>query len=130
MTMATTNKTAVVVLSDPKTGTEEALGRLFNALAAAYDYKQGGDDVAIHFLGAGTRWLAELIKSDHPAFELFAALKDNVAGASCGCAEVFGCDTEVTKSGFDLLRDNDVPGTSGVTSLRTLSEQGYQLLVF
>lgn len=32
-------KTAIVVLSDPKSNTEEALGRVFNALAAAYDFK-------------------------------------------------------------------------------------------
>ena len=32
-------KTAIVVLSDPNGG-EEALGRVFNALAAAYDFKQ------------------------------------------------------------------------------------------
>ena len=30
-------KTAIVVLSDPQDGGEEALGRLFNALAVAYD---------------------------------------------------------------------------------------------
>ncbi len=33
------NKTAIVVLSEPKAGSEEALGRVFNALAAAYDFK-------------------------------------------------------------------------------------------
>jgi hypothetical protein len=32
-------KTAIVVLSNPQ-GREEALGRLFNALAATYDFKQ------------------------------------------------------------------------------------------
>jgi len=43
---ATRQKAAVVVLSDPKSGSqEEALGRVFNALAAAYDFKQRGDDV-------------------------------------------------------------------------------------
>lgn len=34
------DKAAIVVLADPKSGSEEALGRLFNALAAAYDFKQ------------------------------------------------------------------------------------------
>jgi len=40
----------VVVLSDPKSGTEDALGRLFNALASAYDFKHS-DDVTILFQG-------------------------------------------------------------------------------
>ena len=42
-------KAAVVVFSDPKNGSEESLGRVFNALAAAYDFKQKGDDVRILF---------------------------------------------------------------------------------
>jgi len=44
-------KAAIVVLSDPKSGTEDALGRLFNALASAYDFKHSGDDVTILFQG-------------------------------------------------------------------------------
>lgn len=36
-------KVAIIIFSDPKTGSEEALGRLFNALAAAYDFKSRGD---------------------------------------------------------------------------------------
>ncbi len=83
-------KAAVIVLSDPKTGSEESLGRLFNALAAVYDFKQRGDDVQLLFQGAGTRWAGELVNKEHPAHELFAAVKDKVAGVSCGCADVFG----------------------------------------
>jgi hypothetical protein len=42
-------KSAIFVLSDPKTGGDEALGRVFNALATAYEYKQAGEDVtALH----------------------------------------------------------------------------------
>jgi hypothetical protein len=53
-------KAAIVVLSDPKSGSqEEALGRVFNALAAAYDFKQRGDDVSVLFQGAGTRWIGD-----------------------------------------------------------------------
>lgn len=35
-------KTAIIVLSDPKSGSEEALGRVFNALAAAHGFENGG----------------------------------------------------------------------------------------
>ena len=90
-------KSAIVVLSDPKNG-EDALGRVFNALATAYDHQQAGDDVTILFQGAGTRWIGELNQSNHPVHELFNAVKDNIAGVSCGCAEVFGATEEVEKS--------------------------------
>ena len=46
-------KAAIVVLSDPKSGTDEALGRVFNALAAAYDFKNGGDEVTLSHQGFG-----------------------------------------------------------------------------
>ena len=123
-------KNAIIVLSDPKSGSEEALGRVFNALSAAYDYKQAGDDVEIMFQGAGTRWVGELSKTDHPAHELFEEVKDTVAGVSCGCADVFGGADEAEKSGFDLIKDNPVPGTSGLPSLRTLTNEGYNVITF
>jgi hypothetical protein len=37
MSPANTDRTAVVVLSDPEHGGDEALGRVFNALALALD---------------------------------------------------------------------------------------------
>jgi hypothetical protein len=46
-------RTAIVILSDPHSGGEEALGRVFNALAAAYDLKQKQQDVEILFQGTG-----------------------------------------------------------------------------
>ncbi len=60
----------IIVLSDPKTGSEESLGRLFNALAAVYDFKQRGDDVQLLFQGAGTRWAGELVNQAHPIEEI------------------------------------------------------------
>jgi hypothetical protein len=52
------NKVAIFIFSDPKNGSDEALGRAFNGLAAAYDIKQSGGEVSITFQGAGTRWPA------------------------------------------------------------------------
>ena len=123
-------KAAILVLSDPAGGSDEALGRVFNALAATYDFKQRGDDVTLQFQGAGTRWAGELIKPDHPAHELFTAVRDKVAGASCGCADVFGAGEGVERSGLDLITDNPVPGTSGLPSLRNLASEGYSILTF
>ncbi len=119
-------KTAIVVLSDPKNGSEESLGRVFNALAAAYDFKNAGKDVSILFQGAGTRWPEVLQKEDHPAHDLFEAVTDKIEGVSCACAEVFGADT----TGYDLIKDNSVPKTTGLPSLSKLQEQGYNVLTF
>ena len=123
-------KSAIFVLSDPKTGGDEALGRVFNALATAYEYKQAGEDVTVTFQGAGTRWVAELSKAGHPLNALFSAVLDTVAGVSCGCSDVFGTHEEAESKGFALVKDNAVPGTSGVASFRKFAKDGYQIYTF
>ena len=125
-----TTKAAILVLSDPKSGSEEALGRVFNALAAAYEFKARGEEVTVLFNGAGTRWIGELVKKDHPAHALFNEVKDKIAGVSCGCADVFGGAEEAKRSGFELITDNPVPGTTGLPSLQTLVSQGFAILTF
>ena len=119
-------KTAVLVFSDPKSGSEESLGRVFNALATVYEYKTAGEDVSLYFQGTGTRWPEQLQKTDHPAYPLFKAIEDKIVGVSCGCADVFGANA----SGFDLIKNNQVPGTSGLTSLVQMQKEGYNILTF
>lgn len=123
-------KTAIIILSDPKSGGDEALGRLFNGLAAAYDFKQKGDDVTVLFQGAGTRWASYLTNEAHPAHQLYKAVADRIAGVSCGCADVFGAHDDAVKSGFDLIKGNAVPGTSGLPSLQKLVAGGHQVMIF
>ena len=123
-------KATIVILSDPKNGSEEALGRIFNGLAAAYDFKQAGDVVSVVFQGTGTRWIGELTKKDHPAHDLFEAVKDQVAGVSCGCADVFGASEDAEKSGLDLIKENPVPGTRGMASLRKYAAEGATIITF
>ena len=123
-------KTAIVVLSDPKSGGEEALGRLFNALAAAYDLKQKQQEVEILFQGAGTRWAAHLMSPDHPAHGLYAAVADRVLGVSSACSDVFGARADAEANGFSLIGDNPVPGTSGLPSLARYVSDGYSVLTF
>ena len=124
------HKAAIVVLADPKSGSEEALGRLFNALAASYDFKQQNVPVTLFFQGAGTRWAGELANREHPAYQLFAAVKDTVAGVSRGCADVFGARDGAVACGLDLITENAVPGTSGLPSLARLVGEGYTVLTF
>lgn len=123
-------KAAIIILSDPKHGGEDALGRMFNGLAAAYDFKQRGTDVAIYFQGAGTRWPGVLSQADHPVHALFKAVENEIAGVSCGCADVFGSREDAVKSGFDLITDNSVPGTSGLPSLGKLVSEGHTVFTF
>ena len=122
-------KTAIVVLSDPRAG-EEALGRLFNALAATYDFKQKDQDVQLIFQGTGTRWAGLLTKTDHPAHALYEAVADKVAGVSAGCAIAFGATDDAERNGFSLITTNPVPGTPGLPSLASYAADGYSTLTF
>jgi hypothetical protein len=120
------SKTAIVILSDPKNCTEESLGRAFNALAAAFDFKTAGKEVTILFQGAGSRWPEQLKKEDHLLHALYKAVEDKIEGISSGCANAFSAET----SGFDLVKDNQVPGTSGLPSLVRLTTNGFNILTF
>jgi len=122
-------KTAIVVLSDPKGG-EEALGRLFNALAATYDFKQKQQSVELLFQGAGTRWPGILAHPDHPAHALYNAIADKVAGISAACSDFFGARQDAEATGFSLIATNPVPGTAGLPSLATYAAEGYAILTF
>jgi hypothetical protein len=123
-------KAAIVIFSDPKHGGEEALGRLFNGLAAAYDFKQRGAEVSIYFQGTGTRWAGVVGDKTHPVHALYQAVADKVAGVSCGCADVFGAREDAEKNGFDLVTDNRVPGTSGLPSIAQLAADGHTIYSF
>ena len=128
-TKNTKMKTAIIILSDPKGG-EEALGRVFNALAVAQESLQAGDEVEVVFNGTGTRWPEELSKISHPANALYNAVRETVKGASCGCAAVFGATTGVEACGIPLLKDKTLPGTPGISNVRRYLAEGWQTLLF
>ena len=127
--MMSSTKTAIVVLSDPQGG-EEALGRVFNALAAAYDFKQKRQDVQVLFQGTGTRWAALLTKPDHPVHALYKAVEDTIAGVSTACSVVFGAREDAERNGCPLVTGNPVPNTPGLPSLESYAAQGYTILTF
>ncbi len=122
-------KTAIIILSDPKGG-EEALGRVFNALAVAHEGIQAGDEVEVVFNGAGTRWPEELARLSHPANALYSAVRETVKGASCGCAAVFSATKGVEACGLPLLKDKTLAGTPGLANIRRYLAEGWQTLVF
>lgn len=123
------SKTAIVVFSDPKSGSEEALGRLFNALFLTHELKGKGADVGLIFQGAGARWAGEIVKTDHPAHALFKAVEDKVVVCG-GCADVFGATEEAEASGLSLVREKDIPGTTGVIDLSRYVADGARLVTF
>ena len=123
-------KTAIVVYSDPKTGTEEALGRLLNALFVALELKEKKQEVALIFQGTGSRWVGEVSKQEHPAHQLYAAVKDKVVGVCGGCADVFGASRATEAAGVALVRERAIPGTTGVIDLSKYLDDGYRLLTF
>ncbi len=129
-TPETTGRTAVVVLSDPEHGGDEALGRAFNALALAHDLDAAGRDVQVIFQGAGTRWPGVLSNPTHPANSLFEAVRHTIAGASCACARLFDAEEGVTACGISLLAENPVPGTAGLAGLRSFIEGGHRVVLF
>jgi hypothetical protein len=124
------SKTAVVVFSDPRSGGEEALGRLFNAMLLTLVLKEKERHVELIFQGAGTRWPAEVTRPDHPAHTLYHAVADKVAGVCGGCADVFGAADGVRQAGLPLVRERDVAGTSGIIDLSRYLDDGYRLVTF
>ena len=123
-------KIAIVVLSDPRSGQEEALGRAANALAFAYESREAGDEVALIFKGAGTRWPEELTKLTHPLNGMYQLVRETVVGVSCTCAKIFGATEGAKAAALPIVGDVAVPGTEGVLGLRPYLEQDYRVLTF
>ena len=122
-------KIAIIITSDPQSG-EEALGRVFNALALAAEAQTKNDEVNVVFAGTGTRWPARLAKPTNPAHGLYDAVRPVITGASCGCAAVFGATQEVEACGLPEIKDHALAGTPGVASIRRYLAEGWQTLVF
>jgi hypothetical protein len=122
--------TAIVVFSDPKGGGEEALGRLFNAMFLALELKEKEQDVALIFQGAGARWPSEIVAPTHPANALYQAVADKVAGVCGGCADVFGATEGAKATGLKLVREKEIPGTTGILDLSRYLDAGYRLVTF
>ena len=116
-------KAAIVVLADTETSGE--LGRVVNALTTAKEFKESGDEVAIVFDGAGTRWIPALSDPDHKYAGLFADVRDRVAGACEYCSGAYGVKQEVVELGVELLGEYEQH-----PSLHGYAERGYQVITF
>ena len=117
------SKIAIVILTDVEGN--ESLGRIVNALTAAKEFKEEGSDVKLVFTGTGTKWIAELNKSDHKLHALYNELRNETEGACGFCADAFGVADSVKTAGVKLLEDYG-PNMS----YRELVNSGYQVLTF
>ena len=124
------SKTAIVVFSDPKAGSEEALGRLFNAMFLTLELKEKGQEVSLIFQGAGTRWPGEITNPSHSAHGLYHAVADKMDGVCGGCADVFGATASVKAAGMKLIREREIPGVGGIIDLSRYIDDGYRLVAF
>jgi hypothetical protein len=116
-------KLATVILAG--TETHEGLGRLVNALEAAKELKEAGDDLRVVFDGAGTEGLATLSDPGHRAHALLAAVRDQVRGACPFCARAFHVEERLLEAGAPFLSEYD-----DHPSIRQLLVDGYQVLTF
>ena len=117
-------------MSDPRSGTDEALGRLLNALAFAHESRAGGDEVEIVFKGAGTRWPGELAQLGHPAHGHYQSVRELVKGVSLGCSVAYGAKDAAVAAGVRLLADAPLPGTPGIAGLRAYYADQWNVAVF
>ena len=117
------NSIAIIVLAD--TNSDEGLGRIVNALAAAGEYNKAGDKVSIVFTGTGTKWPSVLATPDHPAHGLYQDVKGLVDGACGFCANAFGQTEAMKNYAIQLLAES-----GPFMSYRRYTEAGYQVLIF
>jgi hypothetical protein len=116
-------KAALVVLAGTESG--DGLGRVVNAMITAKELKQSGDEVALLFDGAGTKWVATLSEREHRYHGLFEDVRDRITGACAYCANAFGVREQVEAAEVALLDDFEEH-----PSLRSYLADGYQVLTF
>ncbi|NIR51656.1 DsrE family protein [candidate division KSB1 bacterium] len=116
-------KVAVVVLADTESPGD--LGRGVNAMMTAKELKENNDEVQIVFDGAGTKWVPTLSNSEHKYHDLFASVRDEIAGVCSYCASAYGVKNGVQTSGVQLLEDFEEH-----PSLRKYITEGYQIITF
>jgi hypothetical protein len=116
-------KFAIFLLAD--TDSNEALGRMVNALEATKQFKEAGDEVKLFFDGTGPKWISELNKKDHIAHELFNSISDKIEGACLFCAKAFGAKDSVSQCKIDLIDQKD-----DHIDVRKLASDGFSILNF
>ena len=82
------------------------------------------------FQGTGTRWPALIKQENHPLHGLYDLVKGNIAGVSCACADLFEARDDAKASGFKVIQEDLVPGTTGLGSFGKLLKFNNAILTF
>lgn len=116
------SKSAVLVLA----GTESLsdMGRVVNAMEAVREFKENDDDVKLIFDGSGTQWIGELEDPNHDYHDLYKSVKDKVSVCDY-CVGAFQVDEQIEQAGVPRKDEYE-----GHPSIRTLTEQGYNIITF
>jgi len=113
---------AIVVLAGTESHAD--LGYLVNALQAAKEFRDEGDEVQVIFDGAGTQWIAELQDPDHTAHALYEAVEEHVHVCEF-CAGAFEVEDDVAEADVETVAEDE-----GHPSGRSLVADGYEVLTF
>lgn len=115
-------KAAIIVLADTESHAD--LGRVTNALQAAREFAEAGDDLVVVFDGAGTGWIPKLEDEDHAAHALYQSLIDHVRVCDY-CADAFHVGDGVDDSGAERVAEFE-----GHPSVRELVAEGYEVITY
>lgn len=74
------SEAAFLVYADTESHAD--LGRVTNALQAAGEYEQAGEEYVVIFDGAATKWVPELEDEDRRIHPLYAAVTDEAEACS------------------------------------------------
>ncbi len=117
------SKAVVIVLADVESHGD--LGRVVNALETVKEFQEHGEEVALIFDGAGTRWPAKLADPQHPAHPLYEQVENSVAGVCKYCANAFGAADEAEVLGIPFIAEHD-----GHPSVYKYASAGYDVVTF
>lgn len=113
---------AIIVLAGTESHAD--LGRVTNALQAAKEFADAGDEVRVIFDGAGTQWVGELESEDHIQHALYQSLSE-VVEVCAYCANAFDVSDEVEASDAEAVSEFE-----GHPSIRQLATEGYEIITF
>jgi len=115
----------LIVLHAGKLG-DEGTARAAHALLYCKDFLGQGYGAKLVFDGAGTEWVAELMKPEHMLHPLFKEIQGKGAiDAICDhCAGVFGVKNDAQKSAIPLRAE-----FHGHPSIAKYAIEGYRIIV-
>jgi len=116
-------KAAIILLSNLETHQDS--GRVLNALEAAKEFKEHGDEVELIFDGAGAETAAAIADPEHDLHHLFSKVENVVGGVCKYCARAFDVEEKVEELGLPLSAEYDQH-----PSLRERMLEGYQIITF